>query len=78
MLAALVEERKDHGDPVRFSAGRGNDALEILKMVVRGHMVFLAADLIGNAVIRHVAKDEEITAADRIEDRGLSLTGTVT
>lgn len=39
MLAALVEERHDDVDPARFSADGCDDALQILKMIVRRHVV---------------------------------------
>ena len=35
VLPALIEERHDDADAVRLSVGCGNDALQVLKMVVR-------------------------------------------
>ena len=41
VLAAFVEERHDDIDPAGLSSDSGNDSLQILKMIVRGHVVLV-------------------------------------
>ena len=64
LLSAFVEIRHDDIDPVSFSAGGSDDALEILKMIVRRHDIIKTAHLVCERVIAYVDEDVEIIAAD--------------
>ncbi len=75
MLPALVQKRHDHIDPARLAGRRRDDPLQILKMIVRGHMVRPPAQRIGQAVIADVHHDIQIVPAYRLLDRTLGLAG---
>ena len=75
VLAALIQEGQDDGNTVSLAADSRNDALDILKIVVRRHAVFVAADFQGLGIIGHVADDEEVGAADRIVEADAALSG---
>ena len=47
VLAAFIEEGHDYIDPAGFAAHGCDDALQILEMVIRGHMVFMPAEGVG-------------------------------
>ena len=64
MLTALVKERHDDVDSVSLSGGGGDNPLEILVMIVRGHMIYMTADSIGFAVIGNIYHDKQIRASN--------------
>ena len=78
VLAALVEERHDDVDPARFSANGCDDALQILKMIVRRHVVRIFSNGVGQAVVADIYEQIEIRAADRIFDDTFCLSGSKT
>ena len=78
MLAAFIQERHDHIDPVSLACGSGNDPLQILIMVVRRHMVYMAADGVCLAVIRDIHHDKEVCAADGFFDVAFAFAGSET
>ena len=73
MLTAAVEDRHDHVDPVRLAAGRLDDTLEILKMVVGRHHVFLAEHGVGAVVVAYVHHDEQVHAAHAFTQHTLAV-----
>ena len=77
VLTALVQKRHDDADAVRLAVGGGDDPLQILKVVVRRHMVDPAADFVGNAVVHDIRDDIEIRTADRLADHRLAFSGPV-
>ena len=54
VLAALIEKRHNHIDAARFSAHSGDDALQILIVVVGGHAVLCAGHGVSQAGIAHI------------------------
>ena len=74
MLAAFIEEGHDHVDAVGGGDTGADDPLQILEMIVRGHMVGVSADHVGDAVIHHVHHDVDIGAPHRLIDDCLGLT----
>ena len=73
VLAAFIQKRHDHRDTARFSAYGGNNPLQILKVIVRGHVVYMAAQRISEAVVADIHHDVEVVAADRLVDNALCL-----
>src|SRR5699024_3404419 len=64
VLAALVEERHDDIDTARLPSDRGDDTLQILKVVVRGHVVDLTVQGIGQAVVADIHHQIDILSTD--------------
>ena len=75
MLPSLVEEGHNDVDPAGFAVCRGNDTLQILIMVIRGHVIFMAADRIGKAEIADIYHNKHIGAPDRFADDSLGFPG---
>ena len=73
VLTALIEERHDNSDAFGLAAHCRNDSLQILIMVIRRHMVCLAAQGIGQAVIAYVNHQIQVIAADRFTENALGL-----
>lgn len=73
MLAAFIEEGHDDINPVRLSGCGRYNALQILIVVVRGHVVFVSVYCIGETVIAYIDHDEQIFAADTFLDDSLCL-----
>ena len=78
MLAAFVEERHDDIDPAGLSADCGNDSLQILKMIVRGHVILVSEQGIGQAVVADVNQNVDVVSADGFVDHTFALAGTET
>ena len=73
VLSALVQERHDHTDAVGFSVCRSYDTLQILIVVVRGHVVCVTVHFVCQAVIAHIDEDEKIFSAHGLLQNSLSL-----
>ena len=73
VLPALVEHGHDHGDALGFAVRGADDALEIRKMLVGSHRDLLAVEVVGDAVVRHIANDEEVLASERLHHHRLAL-----
>ena len=65
MLAALIQERHDYVDTACLSACCRNDTFQILIMIIRGHMVYHAAQRIRLAVVADIHDQIQIIAAHR-------------
>ena len=78
VLAAFVEEGHDHSDPSCLTTDCSNDTLQILIVVIRGHVVFTSAERIGQAVIGNINENIKICTTDRFQDHTLCFTGTKT
>ena len=76
MLAALIEERHDDIDTARLPSDRGDDTLQILKVVVRGHVVDLTVQGIGQAVVADIHHQVQVLAAYRFGDNAFRFSGT--
>ena len=63
MLASLIEERHDDIDPVCLAVDGGDHPLEVLEMVVGGHMVFKSVHLVGDGVVRDVHENKDVLAS---------------
>ena len=73
VLTALIEEGHDDGDAARLAADGGDDPLQILEVVIRRHMICLAVQGVGHAVVAHVHHDVEIHAADGLLQHALGF-----
>ena len=76
MLAALIEERHDYVDTACLSACCRNDTFQIQIMVIRGHMIYHAAQRICLAVVADIHDQIQIIATHRRLDLALCLAGT--
>jgi hypothetical protein len=75
MLPAFVKEGHDNGNTPCFSAYSGNQTLEILVMIIGGHVVFVAAERICKTVVADINKKIEVGASDRFVNGSLSFAG---
>ena len=73
VLAAAVQKGHHHADAVRLAAGRLNQALQILKMVVRAHAVFVAENFVLAAVVAHIHNEEQVIAANGRFNQALAV-----
>ena len=73
VLPAFIKERHDHVDPSGFSSYRGDDALQILIVVIRGHVIFVSAEGIGQAVVHNINENVEIHAANGFQNDTLGF-----
>ena len=76
MLTALIQERHDYVDTACLSACCRNDTFQILIMIIRGHMVYHAAQRICLAVVANIHDQIQIIATHRRLDLALCLAGT--
>ena len=75
VLAAAEEDRHDYAQTVRLAAGRLDETLEILEMIVRAHAVLLAEHVVLAAVVSHVDEKIKIHPTDGILDQALAVAG---
>ena len=73
MLTALIEVGHDDRNALGLLALGGDDALEVLEVVVRRHGHFHAVHAVGIGVIRHVAEDVQVVSTDALPQHGLAL-----
>ena len=78
VLAAFIQEGHDDIDPVGLAVGSGDDPLQILKMIVRGHMVHVSADRVGKTVVGDIHHDEKIGPTYRFIDITFTFAGSET
>ena len=78
VLAALIEIGHDHGDPARLAADRCDHSLEVLIVIVGGHVVGDPEHFVGLTVIYNICKEIEIHSADRLGKHAFAFTGTET
>ena len=64
MLSAFIKEGHDYRDPSCLAADCSNNSFQILRVIVRGHMIFMSAQRIGQAVIGYIYKNIKIASAD--------------
>ena len=75
MLAAAVQAGHDDADAVG-AAGNGLDQThQVLEVVVRGEMVLIPEQLIGNAVVARIDEDIQVVAAGGRLDETLCVAG---
>ena len=73
VLAALIQEWHNDIDSAGFSTDGCDDTLQILEVVVRRHVVGVAAQRIGQAVVADIEQNVDIVTADRFVDDTLCL-----
>ena len=66
VLTAAVEDRHDDGDPMSLSSCCLNKSFEILIVVVRRHVVFVAEQVVGTSVVAYIYENVHISAADSL------------
>ena len=60
VLAALIEVGHDHGDPARLAADGSDHSLEVLIVIIRGHMVHEPEHFVGLTVIDYIREEIEV------------------
>ena len=75
VLAAFIEEGHNDIDAVRGHDACPDDALQVLEVVVRGHVIRVAVHLVGQRVVRDIDHDIKVAAADGLIDASLALAG---
>ena len=69
----LIQEWHNDIDSAGFSTDGCDDTLQILEVVVRRHVVGVAAQRIGQAVVADIEQNVDIVTADRFVDDTLCL-----
>ena len=75
VLPALVQHRHDNVDALGFAADSGDDALQILEVVVGGHGHFHAVHVKGFVVGAYVDDDVDVVPAHAFFDDALAFAG---
>ena len=73
MLTAFVEERHDDIDTACLSANGSNNTFQILKMIIRGHMVGTSVQGVSQAVIADINHQINIFSSDGLREDSLGL-----
>ena len=73
VLPASVEQGHNHVDSVGLTAGRLNQPLQVLEMVVGRHVVLLTEIIVGTAVVSHIYDEEQIISTHCGIDHSLSV-----
>ena len=74
MLTAAVQAGHDNGHTVCLTGHCLDQALEVGKVVIRGEVVLITEQVVGNAVIARIDNDKDIVAAHRLPDQALCVT----
>lgn len=75
VLTAAVKQRHHDVNAVCLTTCRLNETLQILIMVIRGHVVLVAEVVVGQAVIAYVYNKEQVIAAHGRLDKTLAVAG---
>ena len=75
MLAAAVQAGHDNADAVGAACNSLDQAHQVLEVVIRGEVVLIAEQLVGNAVIARIDEDIQVVAAGRGLDQALGVAG---
>ena len=75
VLAAAVQQRHNDAHALGFAAGGLDQTFQVLEMVVRGHKVLMAENLVFLVVIAHVYDEIDIVAAHGGADEALAVAG---
>ena len=73
VLTAAVQAGHDDGHAVCLACHSLDETLEVCKMVIRGEMVLIAEQIIGDAVVARVHDNVDIIAAHRLLDEALGV-----
>ena len=74
VLTAFIEHGLDHRDALGLAGDGGDDALEVLEMIVGRHGHFLPVHFIGNVMGAHIHDDVHVQTADALAQHGLAFT----
>ena len=75
VLTAAVKQRHHNVNAVCLTTCRLNETLQILIMVIRGHVVLVAEVVVGQAIIAYVYNKEQVIAAHGRLDKALAVAG---
>ena len=75
MLAAAVQAGHDDADAVGAACNGLDQTHQVLEVVVRGEVVLISEQLIGNAVVARIDEDIQVVAAGGRLDETLCVAG---
>ena len=78
MLSSFIKEGHDYVDSSCFSADCGNDTLNILEMIVRGHVIGMSANGIGFVVVADINQNVDVGATYGFVNRTFGFAGSET
>ena len=78
MLTAFIKEWHDYIDTMCLTCSCGNNSLQILKMVIRRHVILVTADSVCGTVVGNVYHNVKVGSSDRFLNDSLTFTGTET
>ena len=73
VLPSLVQEGHDHRQPGGLPVAGGDNALEILVVIVRRHPVGLPVHLVGQGIVAYVHENVKVLIPDRFSENPLRL-----
>ena len=74
MLSAFIEEGHYHIYPMGLSCGRRNHSLQILVIIIRGSVVRISVDGIGQTMVTYIHDYEKILSSDGLPDNSFPFT----
>ena len=74
MLTAAVEAGHNHGNTVCTACNRLDQALQICKMIIGRHIVLMAEQVIGQAIVTGVNNQKNVMTADGLLYKALCVT----
>ena len=75
MLAAAVQAGHDHADAVGTAGDSLNNAHQVLEVVVRGEVVLIPEELVGDAVVARIDEDVQVVTAGGRLDKTFRIAG---
>ena len=75
MLAAAVQAGHDHADAMGTAGDSLNNAHQVLEVVVRGEVVLIPEELVGDAVVARIDEDVQVVAAGGRLDKAFRIAG---
>ena len=78
VLTTFIQKRHDNIDSMCFACCSRDDTFQILKMIIRGHVVLVSAHFVGKAVIGDIYHNKKVGTTNRFFDVTFALAGTET
>ena len=75
MLTAFVQEGHYHVDTLSVGNSDGDNALQILVVIVGGHIVSMTAYSVSQAVVQYIGNDIQVGTTYRLQQGSFTLTG---
>ena len=78
MLTTLVKERHNNRNSTSFTTNGSDDTLQILIVVIGGHMVLMSAEGISKRVVGYIDQKIKVCTSDRFQNGSFGFAGSET